>query len=351
VLFVVFYHATRVILSNYQFYSFGGLLSWGFSGVHIFFVLSGFIICFIHFSDIDKPNRAGRYFYKRFSRIYPVYWLVLLFFIPSYLSSVNSINFYYLFDNITLFRTSNHGKIIVVAWTLSHEILFYAVFLILILNRIVGSIFVFFCGFLMIYYVVTGAALMPPYTLSKITGIDYGAFTNMFRLASNPINALFAIGVLSYLVTKLLLTNPHRDAIAKTSIASGIVLFVIASILWLSEERDYTKWASFNLIFGLSAFFLMVGSVSQTMENWASKQSFLLLLGNASYSIYLTHYSFQKLIADYIGKDPVINLNLLSILLIVLPIIVGLAFYRIVELPLLNFFWRRQKTCSATDKS
>jgi peptidoglycan/LPS O-acetylase OafA/YrhL len=162
VLFVVFYHAILIIFNNDEFYSFWELLSWGYSGVHIFFVLSGFIICFIHFSDINKPSRAGKYLYKRFTRIYPVYWVVLLIFIPAYLSSINSINIYHIFENITLLRVSNHDKIIAVAWTLSHEVLFYAIFFVLILNRTVGSIVICFWTLLIIYYLATGSVFMPP---------------------------------------------------------------------------------------------------------------------------------------------------------------------------------------------
>ncbi|RWO97369.1 MAG: acyltransferase [Mesorhizobium sp.] len=43
----------------------------GSAGVNFFFVLSGFIITYVHFSDIGKPSRLYLYILKRCSRIYP----------------------------------------------------------------------------------------------------------------------------------------------------------------------------------------------------------------------------------------------------------------------------------------
>jgi len=50
----------------------------GHAGVDFFFVLSGFIIFFVHGKDIGKPSRLPHYVWRRFIRIYPVYWAVTL---------------------------------------------------------------------------------------------------------------------------------------------------------------------------------------------------------------------------------------------------------------------------------
>ena len=55
------------------------------SGVDIFFVLSGFIIYFIHAKDIGRPQRIYNFAKKRLSRVYPAYWVVLLGVLPIYL--------------------------------------------------------------------------------------------------------------------------------------------------------------------------------------------------------------------------------------------------------------------------
>ena len=52
---------------------FAQLLRFGSAGVEFFFVLSGFIIYFIHHRDIGNPMALGRFFRRRIERIYPSY--------------------------------------------------------------------------------------------------------------------------------------------------------------------------------------------------------------------------------------------------------------------------------------
>jgi len=50
----------------------------GEAGVAFFFVLSGFIIHYIHRQDFDQPKKTGIYLLKRAIRIYPTYLVILL---------------------------------------------------------------------------------------------------------------------------------------------------------------------------------------------------------------------------------------------------------------------------------
>src|SRR5216683_3883717 len=59
------------------------LFSWGFAGVDFFFVLSGFILLYVHYGQIGRPEKLRSYFIRRFSRIYPSYWAVMVFLIPA----------------------------------------------------------------------------------------------------------------------------------------------------------------------------------------------------------------------------------------------------------------------------
>jgi len=337
---VVCFHATTKIFDEYGFRSFGGFFSWGFSGVQLFFVLSGFIICFIHFSDIGIPQRAGRYLYKRFARIYPVYWFILLLYLPAFLYGEKNPNWPFLIENITLIRITHFDKIVGVAWTLCHEILFYLIFLILILHRMMGVILITIWGILMLYSYSTGNILMPPYTLSSLTGIDYGVFTNFMRLVSNPINALFTLGFVSFLSYRRISTHPKAEYIAIGSLLIGIFIFVAAaSAYWLIEGKEgiCENGGAYYAAFGIAGFFLLVASGSITVEAWAANQHILLLLGNASYSIYLIHIGLQKLITSFIGLPTTVNLNFYFIAIILSPILLGILFYRYVESPLMSF--------------
>src|SRR5258708_884314 len=46
-------------------------------GVDFFFVLSGFIITFVHWDDVGRSGRLARYASRRFTRVFPPYWVIL----------------------------------------------------------------------------------------------------------------------------------------------------------------------------------------------------------------------------------------------------------------------------------
>jgi peptidoglycan/LPS O-acetylase OafA/YrhL len=87
---VVFYHVH--IIGGQRGFDFGAFIGrWaevGRMGVSLFFVLSGFIICFAHRRDIGVPDRLGRYCWKRFARIYPTYWIFSLLYVSAALSGL-----------------------------------------------------------------------------------------------------------------------------------------------------------------------------------------------------------------------------------------------------------------------
>src|ERR1700690_1319738 len=75
---VIFYHAGGgVALPQYVgFIPLGGFFNFGHAGVDFFFVLSGFIIYFVHHRDIGHPASLPRYTWRRLTRVLPIYWVV-----------------------------------------------------------------------------------------------------------------------------------------------------------------------------------------------------------------------------------------------------------------------------------
>lgn len=74
-----------VLFSHYWAANWGILVSWGFQGVRLFFVLSGFLITGILIRSrdaVDLRGRSslgelGRFYARRFLRIFPLYYLVI----------------------------------------------------------------------------------------------------------------------------------------------------------------------------------------------------------------------------------------------------------------------------------
>ena len=135
-LLVVFFHGKIIINRELHQDSLLNIFSFGWAGVDFFFVLSGFIIFYIHQADIGKVNKFRPFITKRFLRIYLMYWIVLFFKVV--ISNSYQYSFAELFKAILLIPQANdilEDNFLGVSWTLSYEMFFYLCFAALILNR------------------------------------------------------------------------------------------------------------------------------------------------------------------------------------------------------------------------
>lgn len=342
---VLLYHATVFVDDRYHHAPLGGVFGAGFVGVHVFFVLSGFIMLFVHGNDFDRPGRIGGFLKKRFTRIYPVYWAVLL---PSalfyFLYLERPLEVHHFVGNLVLVKLSGFQSIVPVAWTLFHEILFYGLFATLILKFRLGVILFAVWIVLFIATGYMGTRLTPPYLLSTLTGLDYGAIRSLFNLTTSSLNSLFLFGMAAFGLYRLLRRNPKRDTI-------GLISFVAALLLILALGADYNanhpvrdySWSHLHhltLGFGLAALLLMAAAASETLEDWFSRRGLLLFLGNASYSIYLVHLPVQKLVVTqgqhYLPTLSELGAVFMFMVMATLSLAAGCVFYLKVEKPLLE---------------
>jgi peptidoglycan/LPS O-acetylase OafA/YrhL len=130
---VIFHtHAYFITMKLYPNEPISSFFNMGFAGVELFFVLSGFIMVFIHWKDMGRRDKFLIFFLKRITRIIPLYWFFLVFLMAIYfsiprLSPENLQNIVYVLKSFFLIP-NDKGFILEVAWTLTYEFVFYAFF-------------------------------------------------------------------------------------------------------------------------------------------------------------------------------------------------------------------------------
>lgn len=125
-LLVLLYHMTVNTDRNFA----AGVFRFGFVGVDFFFVLSGFIIATVNWRYIGHASAVPRYLGKRLLRIVPLYWAVTLVKLAAVLALpvyARAITPEYVIGALVLWP-QRQPPLIDAAWTLTYELVFYAIF-------------------------------------------------------------------------------------------------------------------------------------------------------------------------------------------------------------------------------
>jgi exopolysaccharide production protein ExoZ len=294
------------------------ILGMGYLGVDFFFVLSGFIIMYTHMGDNPSRGNVQRYVSKRLVRIFPPYlplsigMLVLYAALPGLSGSGG--RDYSLLSSLFLLP-ANLPPALSVAWTLVHEIQFYAVFLLFYVSSR------FLMGFLLFW---AGVILISNLTFTP---------TGWARYPLSLLNIEFMFGVLAAWIVKgsSLKFAPSSWIIA----GSTLGLAMLASMT--PENGPFVR--SF---FALGLSLIVVGFALLERSRTLSWPSILMLVGNASYSIYLIHNPLLSITQRLAGR---LELDWLMALMggVVVSVLAGLIYYKLIERPALRLFRNRQR--------
>jgi exopolysaccharide production protein ExoZ len=272
---VVLYHATLLAHNTWD----GALpvAEFGQAGVDLFFVISGFIMFYI---SAKEPRRPIDFYKARIQRIVPLYWIAtfVMFVMPlvsmtiGWSSSLDPIHLitslFFIGGHYTTALDTNF-PILRPGWTINYEMFFYLIFGAgLALGSAKRSLLV----------------TIPIISALSIIGLVARPADHTARFYTSPLMLEFVYGLI---VAALVLSGwilPKRFA----------ALAVVCACILPFMSRGYAD--NNFLVWGLSATLIIYGLVSLELRGRRTWRVPFKIVGDASYSIYLTHVFAQGVI-------------------------------------------------------
>lgn len=239
----------------------------GAFGVDLFFVISGFIIWWT-----TRDGRTGPvvFAWRRFARVAPLYWILTLLLAaiavaaPHLLASTRFDPAHLLASLAFLpwphptFDTAN--PVLFVGWTLNYEMAFYALFALTLLLPARWRL----------------AAAVGALTVLALVGWWAEPEALAARFYTRPVILEFALGLL----LGAAVAGGHRVRPRLGALCAGTGLLVLVAAAGGGEH---------GLLAGVAATLVVAGAVLGDRGAAEPDRPLVRLLGDASYSIYLTH--------------------------------------------------------------
>lgn len=321
-IFIVIYHySTRYFDSwlGYKYESNKIGLWWGCWAVSIFFILTAFLTIYnLH----EKSGGGMKFIKKRAIRLYPAYWvglifttlLILILNIEKFIGVVpTAINFSMLQGFINVKNVDG------VYWTLTYEIQFYVLIAIFIGLKKTDKIELFNSIWLVcvIAYFIANHICGNHFAIKIIDKLIMPKYASPFIMGAS----------LAYIVKN------------KKAILSYINAFAALCIHgYVHSGGSYGfLWAAVYVAFLLVAMILIVVSVKTGFKFKYDKP--FLFVASISYPLYLIHQNMGYLIFDKVGITE--NSAVLIIGCLILSLGIAYLIHRFLELPMVSFLKKR----------
>ncbi len=277
ILVVIFHNYSAIFPSLYL----QSLLSYGWMGVDLFFVLSGFLITGILFDTKRSPCYFRNFYARRCLRIWPLYYsIILLMFvvIPFLLPAVGAIVFarsspwwaYPLFlQNIFVHHSNGAAGPLGVTWSVAIEEQFY----------VVWAVVVRYCSSVQLQCVAVAVVCLSPALRLYLSLHQVEIYTNVFC----RMDGLMAGGLIALWVRSDKFTASRFVPLAWFSLAVSLPL------AFLTEALE-ARWITFSLSALASAAFVYLALFAA--PHWfriALASRWLIYIGTISYGLYLLH--------------------------------------------------------------
>jgi peptidoglycan/LPS O-acetylase OafA/YrhL len=301
-------------------------------GVDVFFIISGFIMWV---TTIDRPTTPWTFFRRRLARIAPLYWLlttvvVLVMLIAPKLLQTTSFGLVHMLASYAFLpaispATGWVNPVVNPGWTLNYEMFFYVVFGAALVLRPAAR-------FAAVAVVLGGLVCLRLLPLPEHFVLDF--YTSGLLL-----EFIFGMALArAYLAGRLL---PSRAA-AWASLAIGAVAMVAMLEIVPSWPRV--------IIFGLPALAIVTGALSLELHGGVRHHALTHLLGDASYSIYLTHFMTLSAVGQAWRRlglgDMTGGFWMFGVVGTGASVVIGLMAYRWLEQPLVRCFSRRRQAAA-----
>jgi peptidoglycan/LPS O-acetylase OafA/YrhL len=295
-----------------------GVLLFGHSGVDFFFTLSGFVMVWGYGADAGRARRAWPFLRARLLRIYPTYWAIVLLTLPLYFFYPHPGMNQKVLEPSTLLRglaLYGDGPFPVPpASTLPYELLLYLFFTSLLLFG---------------WRVFTVTAL-------AWAGLIFAQFHGWRPLGYHPM--LLSLSMIEFLLGSLgaVLVLRFRPRLGATW------LWIVAAVLLVIGVVDSAEVLigdHHNIRnFALPYLALILAGVGYELGGPRCYPRLLMLLGNASYSIYLSHYFLLWILLGLFASHPqirgVLGHDLERIVVCLITLAIGVLCWALIERPL-----------------
>jgi peptidoglycan/LPS O-acetylase OafA/YrhL len=308
----------------------------GWCGVDLFFVLSGFLIATILMKNRDSPKYFITFYVRRFIRIIPIYYLLLLiFWVCKFSPWYNAeayifekeipIGYYFLFLQNFMMSAAGHfgAEALTPTWSLAIEEQFYI---------IIPFVIYFLKPKYVIYFIIFCLILGP---ISRYFSVNwYQKYTLLTSRMDSP-----SMGVLiAWLLQK---KNSEEYIIAHISHIKVIAIFLLtaSALIYVFSDPGILNHTLIGLNFALIVI-IVLNTAKGFLYNVLTNK-FLIHIGGISYFLYLYHQLLNGLLHLIILKHqaPILDNNaaiLISLTALIVTWLLAMLSFRYFESPLIK---------------
>lgn len=312
-------HDAGVVAARRSVEAAGPGIDWTF-GVDVFFVISGFIMVHVSGKDFARPGAAWQFLRRRLIRIVPLYWtlttiVLVVGLLKPQLLAIPVGSFSYVVSSYLFIPEWRVGApvpeirpLLALGWTLNYEMVFYVA--------------------------LAGVMFLPvKRAIAVLTGLFAAAVTARFALDiqqtqlmfwSDPIILEFLMGCYLALARRAGWRLPAPAALLLAAIG---IAGLIANSGSAAELRP--------LMVGLPALMLVAAAALGPTLPGSTPTRFAILLGDASYALYLCHPLFVRSLREAWLKlaDPAWPLWLYALLCVALASLAAIPIHLLFERP------------------